>query len=93
MSSPSLTAEQRVLRARMGAHALWAKTVDPTAHTAPARQAFSDRFERQVDPEGVLTPEERQRRAAHARKAYFAGLALKSARARAGRASQQGRRR
>ncbi len=39
-------------------------------------------FERQVDPDGVLPPDERARRARHARKAYFARLALRSAQAR-----------
>ncbi len=46
------------------------------------RKAFLDGFERQVDPEGVLPIAERQRRAEHARKAYFTRLALKSSRAR-----------
>ncbi len=41
-----------------------------------------DRFEKQVDPEGVLDPKERARRAEHARKAHSLGLALKSAQAR-----------
>ena len=40
------------------------------------------RFERQVDPDHLLSPAERQRRAEAAKKAYFLGLALKSARAR-----------
>jgi hypothetical protein len=70
--------------ARMGAHALHAK-YDSRDLTAPARSEFLSGFERGVDPEGVLSPEERARRAAHARKAYFMGLALKSAKARAQR--------
>jgi hypothetical protein len=37
------------------------------------------RFERQVDPDGELSLQERARRAEHARKAYFTALALKSA--------------
>ncbi|VEG42719.1 Uncharacterised protein [Mycolicibacterium flavescens] len=41
-----------------------------------------DQFEREVDPEGVLTPTERAQRAEHARKAHFKRLALKSAQAR-----------
>lgn len=41
-----------------------------------------ERFEKQVDPDGELDPAERARRAEHARKSYFAGLALKSAQAR-----------
>lgn len=40
------------------------------------------KFEREVDPDGILTPAERTRRAESARKAYFARLALKSATAR-----------
>ncbi|MDZ7677039.1 MAG: hypothetical protein U5K29_00630 [Acidimicrobiales bacterium] len=51
-------------------------------NTEPARAAFLERFEAEVDPDGALTPEERARRAEHARKAYFADLALRSAKAR-----------
>lgn len=73
---------ERSMRARLAAHTRWSKTEDPTAATAPARDKFDKRFEREVDPEGVLPPDERQRRAEHARKAYFIALALKSAQAR-----------
>jgi hypothetical protein len=72
----------RSLIARLAAHESWARTPDPSARTEPARRALLDRFERQVDPDGVLSPEERARRAGHARKAYFARLALRSAQAR-----------
>ncbi|WP_369134229.1 hypothetical protein [Modestobacter sp. I12A-02662] len=72
----------RSLIARLAAHESWANTADPSARTAPARRAMLDRFERQVDPDGVLSPVERARRAGHARKAYFARLALRSAKAR-----------
>jgi hypothetical protein len=41
-----------------------------------------DKFERQVDPEGILPPAERAVRAEHARKAHFKRLALKSAQVR-----------
>lgn len=82
---PPLSPEQRSLRARIAAHTLHSQ-VDPQEHTAPARKAFLDRFEAEVDPEGVLSPEERARRASHARKAYFTKLALKSAQARRGAA-------
>jgi hypothetical protein len=79
--SSSLTPEQRSLRARLAAHTLHAQ-VDPKAHTAPARAKFLERFETAVDPDHVLDPVERARRAEHARKAYFLGLAIKSAAAR-----------
>jgi hypothetical protein len=74
---------ERVLRARMAAHLLHAQISDPTEHTEPARAAFLSRFEREVDPEGILEPQERARRAEHAKKAYFIKLALASRKARA----------
>jgi hypothetical protein len=77
-----MTPAQRSLRARTAAHISWANTPDPTARTAPARQAALDRFEMQVDPDGTMNPAERTRRAASAKKAYFLGLAAKSAAAR-----------
>lgn len=83
----SLTPEQRSLRGKLAAHTLHAHVADPAAHTAPARAEFNARFERQVDPDNVLSPEERSRRAGHARRAYFAALALRSARARSARAT------
>jgi hypothetical protein len=78
----SLTQSERTLRAQIAAHESWARTTDRTARTANARKAMLDRFERQVDPDGILTPAERAKRAEHARKAHFKRLALKSARAR-----------
>jgi hypothetical protein len=74
---------KRILQARMAAHALHARVADPAAHTAPARAVFLSRFEREVDPEGVLNPQERARRAEHAKKAYFLRLAAASSKARA----------
>ena len=76
-----LTPAERTLRARLAAHTLHA-TVDSREHTEPARKAFMDRFEDQVDPDRVLPPAERRRRAEQAKKAYFTRLALKSVQAR-----------
>lgn len=73
---------ERRLRAQIAAYTSWANTADPTKRTEPARRAALARFERQVDPDGVLPVEERQRRAAAAKSAYFASLALASAKAR-----------
>lgn len=67
---------------RIAAHESWARTPDRTARTAKARAALMASFEKQVDPDGTLPPQERARRAEHARKAYFARLALESAQAR-----------
>jgi hypothetical protein len=66
---------------------MWANCEDVAAQTARARAAFMERFEREVDPEGTLTSAERARRAAHARRAYFAKLALKSSQARGAKAA------
>ena len=79
---PARNERQRALISTIAAHEKWARTPDATAATAPARAAFLDRFDREVDPDGVLAPQERARRAEHARKAYFTRLALKSAQAR-----------
>ena len=64
---------------------------DAQATTAAGRSAFMRRFELEVDPDMVLSREDRQRRAGFARKAYFAALALSSARARRCRRKQSQR--
>jgi hypothetical protein len=69
------------LRGRIGAYSLHA-THDPKETTKPARAAFMARFDLEVDPDGILPEVERARRAEMARKAYFAKLALASAKAR-----------
>jgi hypothetical protein len=79
-----LTPEQRSLRARIAAHALHSQG---GTSTGAATAAFLDRFARQVDPAGILSPEERGRRAVHARKAYMQSLALKASRARSRKAA------
>lgn len=75
----------RTLAAQIAAHESWAHTSDRSARTAPARAALMARFEAEVDPAGTLPPDERARRAEHARKAYFLRLSLKSAKARRAR--------
>jgi len=81
--STALTPKQRSLRARIGAYSLHAQG---GTNTAPASAAFLSRFEREVDPDGTLTPDERVRRARLARKAYMSRLALRSSRVRSRKA-------
>ena len=76
---------QRRLRSQIAAHTSWANTSDRRERTRKASEAFLERFEREVDPDGLLDPEERARRAESARRAYFAALALKSSQARSRR--------
>jgi len=86
----ALSPAERTLRARLAAHTMHARN-DPEAITANARAAFLAKFEREADPECVLPPEERRRRAEHLRSAHFARLALASAKARRNkRADDQG---
>ena len=77
----SLSPAERSLRARLAAYAMHAQ--HDSRHTStPGRTAFLARFEADVDPDSRLDPEERRRRAEHARSAYFTRLALASAAAR-----------
>ena len=66
---PSQDPAVRSAVSRIGAYEKWANTTDRSAATQAARRAFDKRFERYPDPEA-------------ARKAYFARLALASAKAR-----------
>lgn len=75
---------ERRLQAQLAASTRWSREDphDPAGPLPRARAKFNQRFFDQVDPDGVLPLEERERRAGAARKAYFQKLALKSARAR-----------
>ncbi|MFD5938317.1 hypothetical protein [Streptomyces griseus] len=75
--------EARKLRAQLGAHVMWANTLDPASRTAKARSAANGRFEQQARakyPEA--TDEQIARVAEHLRKAHFKAMGLKSAMAR-----------
>lgn len=76
----------REQRGYLGAMRQWSRTPDPVAHTAPARAAaeakLTERFEREVDPDGRFDPATRARLAEYRRKEYFARLALASAKVR-----------
>jgi len=78
-----MTSAQRSLRAKIAAHVLHAKG---GTSTAAGTAAFLSRFDRQVDPDGTLPPDERARRADHARRAYMSALSLKASQARARKA-------
>jgi hypothetical protein len=75
------THAERVLIGRLGAYVLHSR-YDSRELLRPARAAFESKFEREVDPEGLLEPAERTRRADMARKAHFTRLAIASAKAR-----------
>lgn len=70
----SVSETERRLIGSIGGQISWANTIDRSARTAPARAALDQKFLDQAGGDPV--------RAAHLRKAYFARLALKSARSR-----------
>jgi hypothetical protein len=73
----------------MASNESWARTVDRSARTTPAREAILKKFEQQVDPDGTMPPAERRRRAISLRTAHMQRLAVKSVRAR--RAAREAR--
>lgn len=81
----SKTPEERRLVASIAASERWANEPDRAAATAAAREAALARFEKLVDPDGVLTPSERAKRAECAKRAHYQRMALKSAQARRAR--------
>lgn len=77
-----MTPEEARQRGALGAHVRWSRTADRSAATAAARAAALSRFEREVDPDGVLTPEERAVRAKHAKAAHMRRLSMAGVKAR-----------
>ncbi len=63
-------------RGRIGGYTTHSRH-DSRKLTQPAREAFRARFQREVDPDGLLPEAERQRRAEAARRAFYARIALK----------------
>lgn len=76
----SLTPGERSLRAKAAAHAMHAKH-DSRDTTRKGTAAFLASFERKVDPDGLLSPEERAKRAQSALKAHMGSLSLRGSRA------------
>ena len=76
-----LTPTERSLRASIAANTRWSRE-DPRPALAEVREGFARRFENQVDPDRVLSPDERARRAKRAMRAHMQSLSLRSAKAR-----------
>jgi hypothetical protein len=77
----SLTPEQRRIRASLAAYERWSREDSKTA-LSRTRKAWYERFDKQVDPDGVLPLPERSRRAEAAMRAHMQRLALMSSKAR-----------
>ena len=61
---------------------------DPKVYTAKARRTFLESFAQEADPDGTLTPDERDRRADALKRRRMAELALRSSQVRAQRRAQ-----
>jgi hypothetical protein len=79
---PARLAEDRVMVARIAAAERWGRTADRAAATEPARAGLRARFEREADPDGTLSPDERARRADHLMRAHMLRMSLKAKNAR-----------
>ncbi|MEX0781255.1 MAG: hypothetical protein WD557_01300 [Dehalococcoidia bacterium] len=67
--------------ARIGGYAVQARH-DTSEWREKGNAKLMSSFERKVDPEGLLSPEERERRTAAARSEHFARLSYRSAESR-----------
>ncbi len=76
-----MTSDERRSWGRIGGLTAWAMN-GPDVMVGPANAGFRRKFERQVDPAGVLPEAERAVRVERARRAYMLQLAAKSAAAR-----------
>lgn len=72
----------RALIARIAAAERWGRTVDRQAATAPARRGLRARFEREADPDGVLSDDERTRRGDDLMRAHMLRMSLAAKKAR-----------
>jgi hypothetical protein len=87
-NSQQSVASVRSQIARIGGLARAAK-YDGREVTKAARLAFTDRWTREVDPKGILSERERERRARAAMRAHMQRLALRSAQVRRSRAGNR----
>ena len=76
--------DDMAMRGRIGAAVLHSR-YDARTTTEAARAALRAKWERDVDPDGILDPEERHRRAEHAHRAHMLRAARASALARKNR--------
>lgn len=75
----SLTPEQRSLRARIASHESWKQTTDRKARAQHGFDGLRARIAAEVDPEGRMSPADREKAIENGVKAHFSRLALKAA--------------
>lgn len=70
-----MTPEERTRRARIAANTRWGKTADRTGATEAARRGLRAKFEREADPDGVMSPPDRERAANNLQRAHYLRMA------------------
>ena len=83
---------QRALAASIGSLTRWSRVPTPKDRTralAPARAGMQSKWERQADPDGVLTPEDLARAVDALKRAHYRRMALASAQARSGNTARR----
>jgi hypothetical protein len=85
--SVRLTPAQRSMRARIAANSRWSRE-DGRPNALRAQAGLLAKFADQVDPDHVLSEDERMRRAVNARRAHMQRLAYASSKARTRRTSE-----
>lgn len=76
-----MTPEERTRRAKIAALTRWGKTTDRSAATEAARRGLRAKFEREADPDGVMSPAARKQAADALERAHM--LRMASARSKA----------
>jgi hypothetical protein len=71
-----MTPAERQHRARLAAHSRWARPYAREEQAEHARRAIYRRFENLVDPDGVLSPADRDRAVNSALRAHSARMHL-----------------
>ncbi len=86
---PALTPAERSIRGGIAAYTRWAHTSKPERQRAAQRgqDGLTARFEAEIDPDGVLEPDELAMRVENLRRAHMKRLALASAKARRAQAN------
>lgn len=80
-----MTPEQRRLRAQIAANTRWSRAMSRADQSDAARAALVRRMERQVDPDGLLPPDQRAALVRSAFRAMAARMVAAKARKRARR--------
>lgn len=86
MSTPA----DRTLAARAAAASRWGRCADRSEATAPARAGLRARFEREADPEGTLSPSEREYRADQLLQAHMLRMSIAAKKARRAKKTRSG---